>query len=284
MLFKLFDDLFHDLTPLFYVSEFTTAEHYSNLNLVLVGQKANCLFHLEVDVVLSSFGTNANLFQLRLMAFAFLGLLALVVFPLAVVHDAANWRSGLRCHFYQIQTFISGQPDGVCGRHYTQLGSLCRNDSNWRNTNLIIDSCLNAIDCCHLSCGRLFDCPQWANFQTVRPNRNPESIFKATRYRQLEQAKILDSVETSNLSYKTSYDGRWAPIYKGFCGYSSELQSWSSCPDRAIDRLEQSGFEKYPGISRAEFPFAKGRARENARRPGLRNAGASWVHVDKPFD
>ena len=149
---------------------------------------------------------------------------------------------------------------------------------------MIIDSCLNAIDCCHLSCGRLFDCPQWANFQTVRPNRNPESIFKATRYRQLEQAKILDSVETSNLSYKTSYDGRWAPIYKGFCGYSSELQSWSSCPDRAIDRLEQSGFEKYSGISRAEFPFAKGRARENARRPGLRNAGASWVHVDKPFD
>ena len=128
---------------------------------------------------------------------------------------------------------------------FLQLGSLCRNDSNWRNTNLIIDSCLNAIDCCHLSCGRLFDCPQWKNFQTVHPNRNPESIFKATRYRQLEQAKILDSVETSNLSYKTSYDGRWAQNYKVFMGihrnYSrgvlvltGPLTAWSSLVSRNI--------------------------------------------------
>ena len=90
VLFQLSDDVLHYFTALFDMSHLATTEQDSHLNLVVVLKKANRLLYLKLNIVLARFRSNANLFKLRLMLFAFRSPLTLVVLELSIVHDAAN--------------------------------------------------------------------------------------------------------------------------------------------------------------------------------------------------
>ena len=95
--------MFHDLAALFDVSHLATTEQDSHLHLVVVLEKTNRLLDLKLNIVLARLRSNANLFELRLMLFAFCSPLTLVVLELSVVHDAANRWFRFRRDFDEIK-------------------------------------------------------------------------------------------------------------------------------------------------------------------------------------
>ena len=90
VLFELRNDVLHHFAALFDMSHLATTEQDGHLHLVVVLKEANCLLHLKLNIVLARLGSNAYLFELRLMLFAFRSPLTLVVLELSIVHDAAN--------------------------------------------------------------------------------------------------------------------------------------------------------------------------------------------------
>ena len=95
------------------MSHFSTPKHDGDLNLVLVPKKTHCLFDFKINVVLSRFGSNANLFSLGLMRFVLIGFLAFFVFVLSKVHNTANRWAFVGSHFHQIKAFIFGLTQSI---------------------------------------------------------------------------------------------------------------------------------------------------------------------------
>lgn len=93
------NDVVHHLAAFVDVGIFSTAEKYRDLNLVMVLQKANCLFDLKPDIVFACFRAHADLFELSLMRLV-LGLTFLfVVVKFTEIHDSANGRFRVACNF-----------------------------------------------------------------------------------------------------------------------------------------------------------------------------------------
>ena len=89
---KLLDDALHHFSTFVDMSVFATAEQDCHLNFIVVLEKVDRLLDLEVNIVVTGFWSDANLFQLGLMSLALLAFLLLVVLELTEVHDAADRR------------------------------------------------------------------------------------------------------------------------------------------------------------------------------------------------
>ncbi len=78
----------------------STAEKYCYLNLVIVLQKANCFFDFKPDVMLASFGADADFFELCLVRLVLSLPFLFVVVEFTEIHDSANGRFRIACNFY----------------------------------------------------------------------------------------------------------------------------------------------------------------------------------------
>ena len=137
-LFQLLNDVFHDLTPFFDVGILSSAEHHGNLDFVLVFQEANRLLHLEVDIMFTRLGAQANLFGLRSMTVLILFLL-LIVFVLTKVHNTTDGRSLIRCDLNQIEAHFASLGECVVSFDNSQRRAVIADDAERRDTDLIID-------------------------------------------------------------------------------------------------------------------------------------------------
>ncbi len=144
---QLLDNTFHDLAALFDVRHLATAEHDRDLHFVPVSQKSNRLLDLEVDIVLTRFGTQPNFLQLGLMLLAaFLGPFAFLVLEFAKIHDSTNRRFGLRCDLDKVQPQFTGFFQSDFGSKDTKLFSVGINNSNGGNLDVFIDTRAFLID------------------------------------------------------------------------------------------------------------------------------------------
>ena len=104
-------------------------------------QKANRLFDFKVNIVLPGLGPQTDFLEFGLMLLAILlSPLALLVFVLTEIHDPANGWLGLGCNFYQIQSLIPSFGQSVLGGNDSELLAILIDDTNWSNSNLVIDS------------------------------------------------------------------------------------------------------------------------------------------------
>ena len=78
----------------------STAEKHSDLNLVIVLQKANCFFNFEPNIVLASFGANADLFELCLVRLVLSLTFLFVVVEFTEIHNSAHGLFCIACNFY----------------------------------------------------------------------------------------------------------------------------------------------------------------------------------------
>lgn len=94
------NDVVHHFSAFVNVGIFSTPEKYCDLNLVIVLQKANCLFNLKPDIVLAGFGADADLFELCLVRLVFSLPFLFVVVKFTEIHNSANGRFCIACNFY----------------------------------------------------------------------------------------------------------------------------------------------------------------------------------------
>ena len=100
---KLSDDAFHHFATFVDMSVLATTEKYGHLYLIVVLEEVDRLLDLEVNIVVTGFWPDADLFQLRLMSLALLAFLLLVVLELTEVHDATDGRLCLCGNLDQVQ-------------------------------------------------------------------------------------------------------------------------------------------------------------------------------------
>ena len=95
----------------------------------------------ELIVVLFRLRPNLHFFDLgdSLFLLGLLGLLALLVLVLAVVHDPADRRGGLRCHLHEIQFFLAGTSKCVGEGDNPQLAAVNTDETNLGRPDLVVD-------------------------------------------------------------------------------------------------------------------------------------------------
>jgi len=143
---KSLDDPFHDLHTFFDMGHLAAAKKNGHLHFVFVIQETNCFFDFKVDVVFARFWSQANFFQFRLMSFVLAGAFAFFVSEFAVIHDAANRRSGIRRDFYQIKSQFLRLCQSVFRFQNSKLVTFCSDYPNGCNSNLIVNTILSSID------------------------------------------------------------------------------------------------------------------------------------------
>jgi hypothetical protein len=71
-------------------------------------------------------------------------LLSRLVFELAVVHDLANRRFGVRGYFDKVEIGIRGDAEGVFDAHNAYLLATWSDETNFRDSNALVDTGLSA--------------------------------------------------------------------------------------------------------------------------------------------
>lgn len=113
----------HGLETQLLMRHFAAAELQGELHLVPIGEELACLFRLDHEIVSIDLRAQPNFLELAVLAVT-AGLLlffALLVFPLAEVHDSAYRRGGIRGDFYQVQTSRTSPTLGVIDLDNTNL-------------------------------------------------------------------------------------------------------------------------------------------------------------------
>ena len=101
------------------MSHLATTEQNRHLNFIVVLEKTNGLFDLELDIVFAGLGLYANLFALGLELLTLSAAFALVILELSKVHDAAYRRFGFGRDLDEIKPAFTSLLKCVC----------CRNDA-----------------------------------------------------------------------------------------------------------------------------------------------------------
>ena len=122
------------------VGHFAAPESQSDLGLVSAGQKPNQIPELDLVVTLLCAGPELNFLDVDLLLLAArrLCLLVLLEHELTVVHDAADWRLGIRRNLDQIQTQFCSAGNGFVDGEYSYLLTVGADDSNARCRDLIV--------------------------------------------------------------------------------------------------------------------------------------------------
>ncbi len=89
----------------------SSPKHHCDLDLIAFLQETLDMANLEVVVVNTDFWSELYLFDLNLLLvfFGFMGFLVQFIEVFSIIHDAADRRIGLRCHFDQVQIPLLGQ-------------------------------------------------------------------------------------------------------------------------------------------------------------------------------
>lgn len=108
------------------VGHLTAAEAHSDLDAIAFLEELHRVSHLDVQVVRVDAGRHANLLDLddALILLGFLFLLELVEAELAVVHDLADRRDGVRRDLHEIKLLFLGHGQRRFGRDDTEHGSV----------------------------------------------------------------------------------------------------------------------------------------------------------------
>lgn len=117
-----------------------STKHQIELNFVAVFKKFFGFVqggHLIMLVNLHA--TNAELFQLLMRCgMCLLLFFPLFIFPLAVIHDAANWWIGLRGNLNEVQPRFPRKAEGLDGRYNASLSIIFINKTNFGNSDLFV--------------------------------------------------------------------------------------------------------------------------------------------------
>ncbi|BBY29883.1 hypothetical protein GCM10023114_05520 [Mycolicibacterium sediminis] len=71
-------------------------------------------------------------------------LLSRLVLELAVVHDLAHRRLGIRCYFDKVEIGIRGDAEGIFDAHDAYLLTTRSNEADFGYANALVDACLSA--------------------------------------------------------------------------------------------------------------------------------------------
>ena len=140
--FQTFCDLPHGLHAEVLMGHLPAAEEHGELDFVVVFEELACLVDFDIQIVIVDRGAQANTTKLALLgvAFGFLLFFALLLLPLAVIHDSANRWFGAGRDFHQIQTSFTSSAFGFVGFDDARLLIVLINQSDWRQPNHVIDT------------------------------------------------------------------------------------------------------------------------------------------------
>ncbi|GAB3228074.1 hypothetical protein GCM10027535_33240 [Mycolicibacterium hippocampi] len=71
-------------------------------------------------------------------------LLGRLVLELAVVHDLADWRLGVRCYFDEIEIGVRGDAECIFDAHDAYLFTARSDQANFRYADALVDAGLSA--------------------------------------------------------------------------------------------------------------------------------------------
>src|ERR1700731_2761714 len=124
----------------------TSAKHDGDLDLRSRLQEADYVALLGLVVVIVDFWSQLLFFDdgLLLVPAGFARLLRRLVFELAVVHDFADRRSGVRGNFDEVEIGVRGDAQCVLDAHYAYLLSPGADQSDFRSADALVDAGLSA--------------------------------------------------------------------------------------------------------------------------------------------
>jgi hypothetical protein len=123
-----------------------SAEHDRDLDLGSGFQEADHMAFLGLIVVVVNFGPQFLFLDdgLLLVLARLARLLRRLVFVLAVVHDLADWRSGVRGNFDKVEIGVRGDAECIFDAHDTYLLSSRSDQSDFRYADALVDADLSA--------------------------------------------------------------------------------------------------------------------------------------------
>ena len=135
-------EMFHERAAEVDVLHLAAAEHDVELNLVPLAQEFFGLVELGgLIVVVDADGLDAQFFELRdVGGVGLLFFFLLLIFPFAVVHDAADRGLLHGGDFDQVESHFSRHAQGFHGRDNADLLVLIVNETNGRNADLFVAS------------------------------------------------------------------------------------------------------------------------------------------------
>ncbi len=141
-IFEGLGDIFEEFEADFAVGHLPAAEEDGELDLVAILEEAACLVGFDFDIVLIGPGAKAYFLEFRLfgICFCLLVFFLLLVFPLAVVHDAADGGIRVWSDFDEIEACIACALKGDVCIYDTSLSFILIDESDRGDTNAFIDS------------------------------------------------------------------------------------------------------------------------------------------------
>ena len=138
--FQIMAETIQNLAAEIHVVHLPSAKHQIELNFVAVFEKFLGFVqggHLIMLVNLHA--ANAKFFQLLVgRGMCLLLFFPLFIFPLAVIHDTANWWIGLRGNLNEVQPHFPRKPERLDGRHDPGLSIIFINETNFGNSDLFV--------------------------------------------------------------------------------------------------------------------------------------------------
>jgi hypothetical protein len=123
------------------VRHLAAAETHGDLDTVSVDQELLGIFELGIEVADVDAGRHTHLLDLDdvLILAGFLLALALLETELAVVHELANGRIGLRRDLHKIKTLFVGDRERLCGGHDAELLTRSADQANLAVTDILVE-------------------------------------------------------------------------------------------------------------------------------------------------
>ena len=143
VLFQTNDDILANLL----VRVLTSAELQGNAHFVAFGKEGFDVAQLHLIVVLVDVGVEFDFLDDGLVLVLLRLLLApvLLVFELAVIHDAANGRGGVGVDFDQVESGVVGEPERLAGGDDADLRTVGTQASDFRRANARVDARLRRV-------------------------------------------------------------------------------------------------------------------------------------------
>ena len=156
-----FEHVVEDLRPQFGVCHLSTTELQRDLDLVALFDESDDVACLGVEVAPADLRPVLDFLHRhvgRLLP-RFLGLLALFVLELAVIHDPANGRVGVGRHFDEVEFEASGHPQRIGDRLDSELVAGGSDETDFTGSDAVVDAMLIAT----LFWSRCYDCSLLCN-------------------------------------------------------------------------------------------------------------------------
>lgn len=138
--FEIMAKAIQNLAAEVYVVHLPPAKHQIELNFVAVFKKfLGFVQGRHLIVLVNLHAANTKFFQLLMRCgVCLLFFFPLFIFPLAVIHDAADRWIGLRGNLNEVQPHFPRKPERLDGRHDPGLSIIFINETNFGNSDLFV--------------------------------------------------------------------------------------------------------------------------------------------------